>query len=145
MGCQTEIARQMVDREVDYCLAVEGNQPTLHPALIDFFIHQLEHDFAQTKVRRCEPREQGHVRNEERTYFLCPVPDDLPDRERWAGVNSIGLAINQTVCGGKASGDVRYYIVSRYVTGAMFTKAVRTHWSIENELHWRLDVTIGED
>ncbi len=145
MGCQTEIAKQIVDQKGDYCLAVKGNQPTLHQGLMDHFEDHLADDFARTKVRRHETHEQGHGREEQRTYFLCPVPDDLPDRERWAGLKAIGIAINNTVRDGKACDEVRYYILSRYVSGQRFAEAVRTHWSIENQLHWQLDVTFGED
>lgn len=145
MGCQTDIAKQIVAQQGDYCLAVKGNQPTLHQGLMDHFEDHLEDDFARTQVRRHETNETGHGREEQRSYFLCPVPDDLPDRERWAGLKAIGIAINQTVRNGQASSDVRYYILSRYVSGKRFAEAVRTHWSIENRLHWQLDVTFGED
>ena len=145
MGCQTDIAKQIVAQKGDYCLAVKGNQPTLHQGLMDFFEEHLEDDFARTKVRRHQTQEQGHGREEDRSYYLCPVPEDLPDRERWAGLKAIGIAINQTVRGGQASSEVRYYILSRYVSGKRFAEAVRTHWAIENQLHWQLDVTFGED
>ncbi len=96
-------------------------------------------------MRRHETKERGHGRDEERTYLVCPVPDDLPDRERWAGLKAIGLAIGNTQRDGKECFDVRCYILSRYVSGRRFAEAVRTHWSIENRLHWQLDVTFQED
>jgi predicted transposase YbfD/YdcC len=134
-----------VDQKGDYCLAVEGNQPTLHQGLMDPFEDHLEDDFTRTKVRRCQTQEQGHGREEQRSYFLCPVPDDLPDRERWAGLKAIGISINNSVRNGKASSEVRYDILSRSASGQRFAEAVRTHWSLENQLHWQLDVTFGED
>jgi predicted transposase YbfD/YdcC len=145
MGCQTEIAKTIVAQAADYCLAVKGNQPTLHQGIMDFFEDHLADDFARTPVRRHETNETGHGREEERTYFTCPVPDDLPDRERWAGVKAIGLAISNTLRAGKECLEVRYYILSRYLSGRRFAEAVRTHWSIENRLHWQLDVTFQED
>jgi len=145
MGCQTEIAKQITAQQGDYCLAVKGNQPTLHAGLMDFFEEHLQGDFARTKVRRHETKEHGHGREEHRSYFLCPVPDDLPDRERWTGLKAIGIAINNTLRNGKSCSEVRYYILSRFVSGQRFAEAVRTHWSIENQLHWQLDVTFGED
>jgi len=145
MGCQTEIAKQIVAQKGDYCLAVKGNQPTLHAGLMSFFEKHLSDDFARTKVRRHETSEHGHGREEQRTYDLCPVPDDLPDRERWAGLKAIGIAISNTERGGKSCSEVRYYILSSFVTGKRFAEAVRTHWSIENQLHWQLDVTFQED
>lgn len=145
LGCQTEIAQQIVERGADYCLAVKGNQPTLHQGLMDFFEDHLADDFARTKVRRHETHEHGHGRDEQRTYFLCPVPEHLPDRDRWAGLKAIGVAINSTLREGKHSFEVRYYILSKYVSGQRFAEAVRSHWSIENRLHWQLDVTFQED
>jgi predicted transposase YbfD/YdcC len=145
MGCQTEIAAQIVAKDADYCLAVKGNQPTLHQGLMDHFEEHLADDFARTKVRRHATQETGHGREDERTYFICPVPEDLPDRERWAGLKAIGLAITSTIRGGQECSEVRYYILSRYVSGQRFAEAVRTHWAIENRLHWQLDVTFQED
>jgi predicted transposase YbfD/YdcC len=145
MGCQTEIAKQIVDAEADYCLAVKGNQPKLHQGIIDFFVDHMDDDFARTKVRRYQTEEKGHGRQERREYYICPVPEDLPDRERWKGVKAIGMAINITTRNGKETGEVRHYILSRYLSGGRFAEAVRAHWSIENRLHWQLDVTFQED
>jgi predicted transposase YbfD/YdcC len=145
MGCQTEIAKKIVDADADYCLAVKGNQPTLHQGIEDHFAKHLENDFADTPVRRYETREKGHGREENRYYFLCPVPDDLPDRDRWPDLKAIGIAISDTIRDGKQCNEIRYYILSKYVAGRRFAAAVRDHWGIENRLHWQLDVTFQED
>lgn len=145
MGCQTEIARQIVDAEADYCLAVKGNQPTLHQGIVDFFDKHMEDDFMRTPVRRHQTEEAGHGREEIRYYFICPVPEDLPDHSRWAGLKAIGIVISNTQRGGKDCGQVRYYILSKYVAARRFATAVRGHWGIENRLHWQLDVTFQED
>ena len=65
------------------------------------------------KVSRHETKEHGHGRDEHRTYYVCDVPDDLPDRARWKGLKRIGVAISDTVRGGKPVDDVRYYILSK--------------------------------
>jgi predicted transposase YbfD/YdcC len=145
MGCQTEIARQIVDANADYCLAVKGNQPTLHQGLVAFFDDHLNDDFARTPVRRYQTAEKGHGREEIRYYFICPVPEDLPDRSRWAHLKAIGIAISNTRRGGKDCNEVRYYILSKYVAARRFAEAGRSHWGIENHLHWQLDVTFQED
>jgi len=145
MGCQTAIASKIVDADADYCLAVKGNQPTLHQGLEEHFDHHLENDFADTPVRRYETREQGHGRVENRYYFLCPVPPDLPDCDRWPGLKAIGIAISDTLRDGKQCNEVRYYILRQYMAGRRFAAAVRSHWGIENRLHWQLDVTFQED
>lgn len=145
MGCQTEIARLIDKADGTYCLAVKGNQPTLHQGIIDFFNDHLEDDFARTDVRRYQTEEKGHGREENRYYFICPVPDDLPDRSRWANLKAIGIAINNTLRGGKDKNEVRYYILNKYVASRRFAGAVRGHWGVENHLHWQLDVTFQED
>lgn len=145
MGCQTEIAQKIVDAGADYCLAVKGNQPTLHQGIVEFFDEHLEDDFARTPVRRYQTEEKGHGREELRYYFLCPVPEDLPDRSRWAHLKAIGIAISNTQRNGEDCNEVRYYILSKYLAARRFAEAVRGHWGIENRLHWQLDVTFQED
>ena len=105
----------------------------------------LEDDFARVKARRHETDEKGHGREEYRSYIVCPVPDDLPDGSRWTKLKAIGIAISDTQRDGKNCCEVRYYILSRYLSGRGFAEAVRDHWGIENRLHWQLDVTFQED
>jgi predicted transposase YbfD/YdcC len=145
MGCQTAIAEEIVKAGADYVLAVKGNQPTLHQGIMDYFEKHLEDDFAQAQVRRHETNEKGHGRLEDRWYYICPVPDDLPDRDRWEHLRAIGMALSCTHRDGKECYDVRYYILSKFLSGRRFAKAVRGHWGIENSLHWQLDVTFQED
>lgn len=145
MGCQTTIARDIVEAGGDYVLAVKGNQPTLHQGIVDFFAEQGKDDFTRTPVRRYGTEERGHGREELRSYVLCPVPEDLPDRSRWAKLRAIGMAVNHTQRDGKDSTEIRYYLLSKYLSGRRFAEAVRDHWSIENRLHWQLDVTFQED
>jgi predicted transposase YbfD/YdcC len=145
MGCQTAIARTIVDAGADYVLAVKQNQPTLHDGIAEFFDEHFEDDFARVKASRHETNERGHGREETRHYFVCPVPDDLPDAARWRKLKAIGITISDTMRGGKSCSHVRYYILSRKLSGRKFAAAVRGHWSIENRLHWQLDVTFQED
>jgi len=145
MGCQTEIATKIVDANADYCLAVKGNQPTLHDGLVAFFDDHLEDDFERYPVRRFETKEDQHGREDLRSYLVCRVPDDLPDADRWKNLKAIGIAINNTLRDGKMTIAIRYYILSRYVSSRRFAEAVRGHWGVENNLHWQLDVTFHED
>jgi predicted transposase YbfD/YdcC len=145
MGCQTEIAERIVAGGANYVLAVKGNQPTLHGGIERFFLDHLDDDFARVKVSRHETIEHGHGRDERRTYYVCDIPDDLPDRGRWKGLKRIALAVNQTVRDGKSTDDVRYYMLSKRLSARSFAAAARGHWSIENCCHWTLDVTFGED
>jgi predicted transposase YbfD/YdcC len=145
MGCQTAIAEEIVNGGADYVLAVKDNQPTLHAGITTHFLDHMEDDFARVKVSRHETTEKGHGRDEHRTYLVCDAPADLPDIGRWKNLKRIGIAISETVRDGKPTDDVRYYILSRKMSARSFGAAVRGHWSIENKLHWQLDVTFGED
>jgi predicted transposase YbfD/YdcC len=145
MGCQKEIAAKIVDGGGDYALAVKDNQPKLHQAIIEEFAEQMETDFADTTCRRHSTTEKGHGRQEQRDYYLIRVPKTFGPRAEWKGLKALGMAINTTVRDGKETVEVRYYILSRFLSGARFAEAVRGHWSIENNLHWQLDVTFRED
>ncbi len=145
MGCQTTIAKTIIDSNADYVLAVKKNQPTLYDGISWFFLMNREQNFAGVRVSRHQTYEKGHGREETRLYFVCAVPHDLPDRKRWPSLAAIGCTTNITIRGGKRCYETRYYILSRKLSAKEFAAAVRGHWSIENSLHWQLDVTFGED
>jgi predicted transposase YbfD/YdcC len=146
MGCQREIAEQIVSQGADYVLAVKDNQPKLHEAIGEFFGAQLEDECRSVACRRFESHEQGHGREDDRYYYLAKLPKEFSQAAKWVGLAAIGMAVRVTrTTDGRETHDVRYYIVSRYLSGAKFAAAVRGHWGIENSLHWQLDVTFGED
>jgi predicted transposase YbfD/YdcC len=145
IGCQVEIAEKIVASKADYVLAVKGNQPSLHAGIEAYFLDHLEDDFARVSVGRYEKKEKGHGRTETRSYLVCEAPEDLPDWARWKGLKGIGVAIGETIRDGQVVSDVRYYILSKKLSGKEFAAAVRSHWGIENSCHWSLDVTFGED
>src|SRR4051812_2199357 len=145
MGTQKAIAAQIIEGKADYVLALKGNQETLHQAVIDHIDEQWEDDFARVKARRHQTKETGHGREETRSYIQMPVPEDLPGRELWKGLKSIGVVVSECVREGKETVEVRYYISSLGVGVKRFAHAVRSHWGIENACHWSLDVTYRED
>jgi predicted transposase YbfD/YdcC len=145
MGTQKAIAAQIIEGEADYVLALKGNQETLHQAVIDHIHEQWEDDFARVKARRHQTKETGHGREETRTYIQMPAPENLPGRELWKGLKSIGVVVSECVREGKETVEVRYYISSLGVGVKRFAHAVRSHWGIENACHWSLDVTYRED
>jgi predicted transposase YbfD/YdcC len=145
MGCQVEIARAIVEAKADYVLAAKDNQPTLAQGLDAFFVEHAQDDFARVEARRHVTVEKGHGRQERREYVLCPVPEDLPDRARWPKLAAIGMVFSCVLREGKEHLECRYYILSKYLSATKFAQAVRDHWSIENRLHWQLDVTFQED
>ena len=142
MGCQTEIAQKIVDGEADYVLAVKKNQPALYAAVSFFFLMQREQGLAEVRASRHRTYEKGHGREETRWYYVCSVPRDFPERKRWPKLKAIGWTISETVRNGQTSTQMRYYIMSRKLE---FADVVRGRWSIENSLHWQLDVTFAED
>lgn len=145
MGTQKAIAAQIVDQEADYVLALKGNQEKLHEAVIEYIDTQCENDFAAVDVRRHSTTEKAHGRDEVRSYFHMPVPDDLANLKLWKGMKSIGVAVSVCVRNGQETAETRYYISSLPVGVKQFARAVRGHWAIENSCHWCLDMTFRED
>ena len=145
MGTQKAIAAQIIEQKADYVLALKGNQETLHDAIIHYIDRQLENDFAGIDVRQHTTTETAHGRDETRCYTHLPVPIDLPNRDHWKGLKSIGVAISACVRDGKETLEKHYYISSLPVGVKRFARAVRGHWGIENSCHWSLDMTFRED
>ena len=145
MGTQTAIARQIIDGEADYVLALKGNQGSLYEAASQYVDKQMQNDFADVNVRRHTTTETSHGREETRTYVQMPVPKDLTGISRWAGLKTIGISILICTRSGKETVDIRYFISSLGVGIHRFANAVRSHWGIENSCHWCLDITYRED
>jgi predicted transposase YbfD/YdcC len=145
MGTQKAIATQIIESGADYVLALKGNQEKLHQAVIDYIDAQFENDFAEAKARHHLTQEEGHGREETRSYIQMPVPATLPGHELWSGMKSIGVVLSTCVREGKETQEARYYISSLNVGVKRFAHAVRSHWGIENTCHWSLDVTYRED
>jgi predicted transposase YbfD/YdcC len=145
LGCQKEIAGKILEAGADYVLAVKDNQPKLHEAIRTFFTEQVTTEGSTTPCRRYHTEERGHGRVDERHYYVCPLPEDFPVLEQWPGLKALGLVVHRTERNGQESWEVGHYILSRRLSGRRFAEAVRGHWGIENNLHWQLDVTFGED
>ncbi len=142
LGTQKAIAEQIIDRKADYVLALKGNQETLHQAVIDYIDKQMENDFADVSARRLLTTDQGHGREETRSYIHMPVPADL---ELWKGLRTIGVATRACVRDGQETIETRYYVSSLGLGVKRLAHAVRSHWGIENSCHWSLDFTFRED
>lgn len=139
MGCQGAIAEKIIDKKADYLLAVKGNQPNLHKAIQDAFLDRAD------QVVHLEQVEQGHGRIVAQRCSVLPATgivseSDCPECKVVARIDSVRQAKR------KASGmEQRYYIASRQLAPMELAEAVRSHWGIENKLHWVLDVTMKED
>jgi predicted transposase YbfD/YdcC len=145
MGCQTAIAQQIIDQRGDYVLGLKDNQPLLHEAVADYFTLARSNHFKQVRHDYLEEIDKAHGRLEVRRYWICEDLNTLPNPERWAGLRSIGLVERACLSAGKNSLEQRYFINSIAADAKLFAHAVRSHWGIENRLHWRLDVVMRED
>jgi predicted transposase YbfD/YdcC len=145
MGCQKEIACDIVEGGGDFVISVKDNQPTLREAIETYFAKHLERDLEDLRYRNHETSESAHGRLDERSYFLTPVPRDFGLKEEWPSVKAIGYSLRVTRhADGRETDETRFYIVSRYLSGKRFSEAVRGHWGIE-AMHWVLDVNFRED
>jgi predicted transposase YbfD/YdcC len=146
MGCQKAIARQIVEAGGAYVLAVKENQPTLHrkvKALMDEAM--LEH-FNGVLHDRCEDIDGDHGRIEKRRLWCTPEVQWVEEARDWAGLRSFAVVESTRMIGTKATTERRYYISSLSGTDAdAMARAVRSHWGIENKLHWSLDMAFRED
>jgi predicted transposase YbfD/YdcC len=145
MGCQKEIAAQIIAQEADYVLPIKDNHPKLHAAVQECFLDLAEEDFCDPLVRRIVRNERNHGRQERREYTIFPVPENLEGREQWEGLTSLGMVLRRRIVDGKETVEIHYYLVSGEPKVKAFAAAVREHWGIENSLHWTLDVTFSED
>jgi predicted transposase YbfD/YdcC len=148
IGCQTAIAQKILDRGGDYLLAVKGNQATLANALQDFFADGETAGFGALPVDRYQTVEKDHGRIETRQALW--VTDlswlDRKLREHWPKLAGVGMIERRREISGTVSMERAFYIGSQGVTSAeAFANAARSHWGIENRLHWVLDVTFRED
>jgi len=148
MGCQTNIAQVIVEQEGDYVLALKGNQGTLHHDVQDLLAYAQEIDFKEVAHDFHQTVDKNHGRLEIRRYWTISEPEFIAfvdPKSKWAGLQSIGLVEAQRTIGDQTSTETRYYISSLPGDAAQFAHAVRTHWEIENKVHWVLDVAFGED
>jgi predicted transposase YbfD/YdcC len=146
MGCQKEIAAKIRERRCHYVLAVKDNQPNLLQDIQDSFVRAGEADFVGVAHDTYESRTiHGHGRQEKR---YCKVIYDLSgirNKEAWADLRAIGMSITERTVAGETKGEVRYFIGSQRRSARYYGTAFRKHWGIENNLHWQMDVSFGED
>jgi len=147
IGCQKEIAAKIVEKKGDYLLALKGNQELLHQQVMDYFLEQSERDKRDEGVRQITRINQGHGRKERRTVMVAPVPETIQGKEEWKGFESIVMVVREAEhqTSGKTEGDARYYVSSLEAKAGQQGHFVRSHWQIENGMHWVLDVVFNED
>jgi len=145
MGCQKDIARLIVKRGADYVLALKDNQGNLFEDVQQIFAHAqathfagIEHDFNQTV-------EKGHGRIEIRRCWTMGQVEFLLDADQWVKFTSIAMVQAERRIDGKIEQQTRYYISSLASDAHRLAQAIRSHWQVENSLHWVLDLAFLED
>ena len=145
MGCQREIAKTIIEQNADYVLALKGNQGNLHRDVEQLFSSALVQNFKNIDHQFHSTVEKNHGRIETRCYWTMGNTEFLVGAEKWQGLKSIGMVESQRKVNGIVSKEYRYYLLSIDSNAQRFAQAVRSHWSIENQLHWILDVGFTED
>jgi predicted transposase YbfD/YdcC len=140
LNCQRAIAQQIVDQGGDYALALKGNQTTLHDDVVRFF------DDPASKVSTAKPSVDGdHGRIETRTATVSTEIAWLQDTHRWPGLRAIGKVERIRETAAKTTTEIAYYLLSTPLSPERLNEVARSHWGVENQLHWRLDVVMNED
>jgi len=144
IGCQKEIAKQIVEQGGDYVLAVKENQPTLFADIRTLCSQALETDFAGIKHEFFGSEATGHGRQETRTYLAIYDPPGLSSAAAWEKLKTVIVVTRERQQGDKHSCEQHYYISSATLHGREWEEAIRGHWGIES-MHWVLDVVFRED
>lgn len=141
MGCQKEIARQIVAKGGDYLLMVKGNQPGLLANVSAAFTEE-----GRTGLPRFEHLDTSHGRVVTQITWTSPASATAVNTEDWPNCKTVAMVASLRRVGDKTCDlERRYYIASRDMTPEALATAVRAHWAVENKLHWMLDVNFGED
>lgn len=156
MGCQKKIAKEIIEADADYVLALKGNQETVHAEVKSFLDATLEEKQkkrpsgamlpkAAAQLQELETVEKDHGRLETRRYYQSAELGWFADQAKWEGLRSVGMVEALREVEGKTTVERRYYLSSLALDVATFARAVRGHWGVENKLHWVLDVCFRED
>jgi predicted transposase YbfD/YdcC len=156
MGCQKKIAKEIVEADADYVLALKGNQEKVHEEVKSFLDATLEEKSRTRPTGALVPKavqtlqefttvEKDHGRLETRKYYQSDCLDWFADKEKWENLCSVGMVESTREIDGKTTLERRYYLSSLKLNVESFARAVRGHWGVENKLHWVMDVCFGED
>ena len=145
MGCQKAIAKQIVAGGGDYVLPVKDNQPNLLADIRETIAEVLDNGQEGVAYHTYETTDKNHGRQEIRSYMIVTDLDKIRSRKEWAELKVVGMYTSTRIIAGKRSDEAHYFIGSRAADAQVYGDALRSHWGIENNLHWQLDVTFGED
>lgn len=145
MGTQTAIAAAIQERGADYILAVKNNQPRLADSIRDFWEGFRAHPAADTPHSFARTVEKDHGRLETRDCYVFDQLDCLNQPEQWPGLRCFVVIESERTMGNKTTREQRFYISSRPPEASSLSRAIRRHWSVENRLHWVMDVALNDD
>jgi predicted transposase YbfD/YdcC len=145
MGCQKEIARTIRDREADYVLALKANHERLFEQVVAFWDGACARRRKGPDIRYHREWSEGHGRTEARRCWATSDLTWLEGREQWKDLKSVVMVEAERFIGDTLSVETRYYLSSLENDARLLNGAARSHWGVENSLHWVLDVTFGED
>ena len=148
IGTQTKIAKAIIDVGADYLLSVKDNQKTLHQEIAWLFEYDQKKGFKDAPYDYAETTNKGHGRIETRECWSISDTEyiqSLKGASKWKGLKSIAMVRSTRITSKKTTVKTRYYISSLPSNAKHLLKVARRHWSIENELHWVLDVALKED
>ena len=139
MGTQKAIAKQIIEQEGDYVLALKGNQGSLNDDVRLFLETEIKTSNSTVIEDRHEEADKGHGRIEVRKCIVSSQMDWLKQKSDWAGIKTIAMIEESQQVGDKISVERRFFISSLPADAQKIAGAVRAHWLIENALHWTLD------
>ena len=143
LHCQKDIAKEIIEADADYVLALKGNQSSAFAEVKSFLDDAVSRN--QTHLVYTQTVGKEHGRHEVRRYWQTEKLEWFADRAAWEGLKSVGVVEARRTLQGRESVERRYYLSSLKADAARFARAVRGHWAVENSLHWVLDVVFGED
>lgn len=145
-GCQKEIGKLIAEQDADYIITLKKNQGSLYKNVDQLFTEAIRTGFQGLEHSTHHTREQAHGREEIRNYLLLTdIQERVDSTHKWSKLKSIGLVESVRIVDGKTTVETRYYISSLPNDAELLGQSVRSHWGIENSLHWILDVALNED
>ena len=145
MGCQRDIAQKIIEKKADYVLALKGNQGSLREDVELFATEQKAKGFADTEVSQDTTIGGDHGRIETRTTTVLHGVEWLQRRHAWPGLKAIVMVESSREISGKTERETRFYLTSLVMVAALLGPIVRSHWAIENSLHWVMDMVFRDD